>query len=1127
MASSSRLNRQTIACGRALVLISIVLAAVLCGPTACSVAQEQPTSATPDDIAFFEARIRPVLVRHCYECHSSATADPGGSLLLDFRGGVLNGGDSGPAIDAGDPDSSLLLEALRFESLEMPPTGQLPDHVIRDFEEWIRRGLPDPRATAPSPTEAAEAAWTVQLEERRSWWSLQPLSVVEPPVVDDDQWSEDPVDRFVLDSLQQSDLTPAPPADAETLLRRMSLILTGLPPEPQRVLEFPQQYTDDPEAALNELMTSLLDSPHFGERFARHWMDVVRYTDTYGYEWDNPARGSWEYRDYLIRAFNEDVGFDQLIREQLAGDLLPEPRISDQEGLNESLIGPMFFHLGEHRHGSSLDFNGIHQDMVDNKIDAFSKAFLGMTVACARCHDHKLDAISQADYYALAGVFMSPRWTSRVIDRPGRYTTPITQLKKQRDNIQQQLAAWWLDVTGPQSSVAPLTGSSLHAWADSRQQQLQKAAPESIGRVLHQILTADSPSIESVWTALAAQWRTDHQTRRESNVKNFTPLVDLSEPGLPEGWSMEGDGIRHGFVHQGTALISLNGDTLVNELLAQGYHTHALSSRLPGAVKIPPLGSIDRQHLSLRVRGSEWAGHLVIPGNAFQSEFVTFLQPGDPAGKWMLVPDRALKNGVTRVFSELITASLNPNFPPRTGLARAGDVKLPNDDTGFNKRSWFSLTGIAAHDITAVPQDERQAFVGLFDAASAPATVETAWEQIASWLQASLRRWSDGNATAGDVQVLNWMLQEGLLPNQQTAAPELATAVQHYRETESQIAFPRTVNGMDERNTQPLNYRLNIRGNVDDEGPEVPRGFLTVFNAQNSVDLSPHSGRLELAEYLAGGQNAQAARVYVNRVWQWVFGTGLVATPNDFGKLGDRPSHPELLDWLAADLIADGWSTKRLLRRLLLSQTFRQSGIHSQQARDLDPDNRLLHHYSTRRLEAEAIRDCMLQVSGQLDPALYGPPINPPRTVEDGSKRLFSGPVDGHGRRSLYLQMSIMDPPKFLVAFNLPDLKLPTGRRDVTNVPTQALALLNDPLVVQLANAWGNHLVQDGLTTPEDRVQSMFVRATGRRPRPEEVQRWTDALRSFSEADDPQNDVQAWSNLAHAFFNMKEFIYYR
>jgi hypothetical protein len=262
--------------------------------------------------------------------------------------------------------------------------------------------------------------------------------------------------------------------------------------------------------------------------------------------------------------------------------------------------------------------------------------------------------------------------------------------------------------------------------------------------------------------------------------------------------------------------------------------------------------------------------------------------------------------------------------------------------------------------------------------------------------------------------------------------------------------------------------------------------------------------------------------VYVNRVWQWIFGTGLVATPDDFGRLGDRPSHPELLDWLAREFIREGWSTKKLVRRLVLSETFRQSSAVSAAGRERDPANRLLHHYATRRLEAEEIRDSLLAVSGRLDAKLYGRPILPFRPVEDDKKRLLSGPVDGEGRRSLYLQMSIMDPPKFLVGFNLPDLKLPTGRRDVTNVPSQALIMLNDPFVLAMARHWTSEFTRDASATERSRIERMFLRAYGRTPRDAELKRWLSALEEFG-GDTPD----AWDRLAHAFFNTKEFIYYR
>ncbi len=1079
-----------------------------------------PLAGAEDDVEFFETRIRPVLVKHCYECHSSASNEVKGGLLVDFRNGLHKGGDTGPAVVPHEPVESLLLDAIRYESFEMPPKGQLPDSVIADFEHWISRGAADPRDEAPSPTDAAELLWTEQLAERSGWWSLQPLRDVSPPMVEDEAWSIEPVDRFVRAALGEAGLSPAEPADAETLLRRLSFVLTGLPPQPEQVISFPPKYAENADLALANLVDELLDSPHFGERFARHWMDVIRYADTFGYEWDNPAKGSWEYRDYLIRAFNDDIGFDQLICEQLAGDLLPEPRFHEAAGVNESLIGPMFYHLGEHRHGSSLAFNGIHQDMINNKIDAFSKAFLAMTVACARCHDHKLDAISQADYYALAGVFMSPRWTARVIDTPGIHDAQIGELKRLRSEIHRELAQLW------QSDVTLLQAEELKSWAES---QVASWGEPTLGDVhfpLVRLLSSTDENVATQWGEMVAALRAAHDERLQANADAYTVLSDFSVPGFPEGWITEGDGITHGYVHNGEPLVSLEGDTLIDRLLPRGYHTHALSSKLPGAVRMPPQDELPGRFVSLQLCGGEWSGHIAVPQNAFQNEPLAFLGGLPDANNWISTADEDLKNGVSRVLCEVATAPLHPNFPPRTGLASVGGVKLADDDDGFDKRSWFSMTGIVAHDTAGTPADTLDAFAPLL-AGQPPASVHEAWERVSDWFTATMNRWESNETTTSDVRLLNWLLAQERLPNRVTDSPSSASLVDEYRKVEARITFPRTVMSMEERDLSPLEYRLNVRGNVDDEGPMVPRRFLDVFADGQTVSDSHGSGRLELATYLSGPHNPQTARVYVNRVWHWVFGTGIVATPSDFGKLGDRPSHPELLDWLAKQFMAEGWSTKALLRRLVLSQAFRQSGASHPAALEVDPDNRLLHHSATRRLEGEAIRDNLLAVSGCLERRLYGPPVNPPRSVEDAAKRLFSGTIDSDARRAIYMQMSIMDPPKFLLCFNLPDLKLPTGRRDVTNVPAQALALLNDPLVVHLAERWGERLVTDGANTPEERVRHMFVRALGREPANAELKRWTNAVTSFSQSDDVLHDKSAWAELAHAMFNTKEFIYYK
>lgn len=534
-----------------------------------------PLPAVADDagIEFFEKKIRPLLVAHCSECHAADAKKLGGGLLLDSRDGVRKGGESGAAIVLGKPDESLLIKAVRYtdDSVKMPPKGKLPAAAIADLEEWIKRGAPDPR-DKPSPTKAADS-WEETMRVRARWWSLQPVRNVEVPQPKQTGWSDQPVDRFVLARMEQNGLKPTEPADPRTLVRRLSLVLTGLPPTSKQVETFLRDCglagASPSRAAVEKLVDSLLDSPHFGERWARHWMDVVRFTETHGNEWNYEVHHAWRYRDYLIRAFNADVSFDQFIREHIAGDLLHVGWVSDPtashnnrsgqrpnlraarlhptERFNESIIGTGFYRFGEVNHDDCISLTSLGYDIIDNQIDTLTKAFQATTVACARCHNHKLDAVSMQDYYGMLGILRSSRLVSHCIDAPdvnAKLTQRLTDLKK---DLRKELAAVWSQETSQiarymQAAIAKRANrpdvAELAAGLDAKRLEkwiavlaVEKMSLEDPFEPLRVLVTAtmlDPAAVSAEWQKLAERCSKEDLDRTEFNRTQFVTFADFS-----------------------------------------------------------------------------------------------------------------------------------------------------------------------------------------------------------------------------------------------------------------------------------------------------------------------------------------------------------------------------------------------------------------------------------------------------------------------------------------------------------------------------------------------------------------------------------------------------------------------
>lgn len=999
---------------------------------------------TDQQIEFFEKRIRPVLVEQCYSCHnSSKSAD--GSLELDHRNGFLKGGDGGAIITPGDPNSSRLIAILRHDipGMKMPQGGaKLDQAVIADFEKWIAMGAPDPRDHPPTLDEIEKAtSWEAILQKRKQWWSLQPIQNPAPPDLADNDWSNHPVDRFILDKLQSQQLEPNGTADARTLVRRLYFALIGLPPTAEEsdkwtaVINGPNGFQD--------LVEHLLSSIHFGERWARHWMDWTRYADSHGSEGDPTIENGWLYRDYLIRALNADISYDQLVREHIAGDLLKQPRINSELGINESIIGTAHWRMVFHGF-SPTDALDEKTRFIDDQVNVFSKAFLGLTVSCARCHDHKFDAISQKDYFAIAGILGSCRPGRSAIDLPERLDLNRDRLEKLKPQIKEAIAKNWL------RSLPTLKGRLLmeeDLWTKANSNEFALHGWSMLRQEL-----SDGNNLTDAWEKVLFNW-SQEQSKLSSNIKCET----LQSWKMGDGkdfttWQRTGRGLLEASPAQaGEFAIASEGDTALLGIYPSGVYSHRLSTKHPARLTSSDIKIGGKFDLWLRVIG----------GGDATTRFVVYDYPR----RGVVFPTTDLKPKWEWVKIDL---SYWEGDKIHIELTTAMDAPLLVKNAS---RSWFGI-----REAYIVPQGENppnESFEMLEPwiihfKNHPPKTLDEAADGFIAAIEAAIQAWQANNLSESEAIFLDACMRQGLLPNHVDKLADAGDLLKEYRRLEDEIPVATRVPTLEE--TVGREQALYIRGDHKNLGSDVPRGFLETINPTPYSTIQ--SGRLELAEDVLHRDNPLTRRVFVNRLWHHLFGRGIVATPDNFGRLGHMPTHPELLDHLASEFDAKGNSIKQMIRYLVSSKTWQMASHPSTASQSRDPNNQFWSHAQVRRLEAEAIRDSLLTVSGSLD------------------RKAFDEPVAGNSqRRSVYIkaQRNALDP--FLRAFDFPEPFSAVGSRDMTNVPAQSLALMNDAQVAALASAWTKLLVARSDTSVEERIATMFLVALGRPATRDEITR--------------------------------------
>ncbi|MCA9065171.1 MAG: PSD1 domain-containing protein, partial [Planctomycetaceae bacterium] len=932
----------------------LCLAIVMAASVSCPAVDDNPE-------AYFEKHVRPLLVRRCFSCHAGLKA--GGGLSLAMAAGWQKGGDSGPAIIPGSPEKSLLIDAVNYQTLEMPPAdegGKLSPEEIDILTQWVAMGAPDPR-------DGSDTLGGMSREEAEAWWAFQPLSPeLLHPVIPEDSGR---IDTLIETELNSHGIAAAEGADRHTLIRRATYDLTGLPPTAEDVRAFLSDQSPD---AFAKVIDRLLASPQYGEHWGRHWLDVVRYADTAGENTDRPLPHAWRYRNWVLDSFRRDLPFDVFARMQIAGDLMDSG--SSEQTRQDGIVATGYLAVARRfGHDIDKDIHLTHEDVIDN----LGKNFLGLTLGCARCHEHKYDPVTMEDYYALYGVFASTRFSFPGCEPSGQprdlvaLVTPEVQVRLQNE-YQQKVAEWESQVTSAAAESAAL----------------KQLAEQST------VVLAESPVGEGQAVSLQASWR---------------PRDDGSDA---------------------TGVVLKKGDVLQLNVLPNGNH---------GA---------DTTQVQLRISRTDggdrvWDVEDLIPqfpssGPAFQTGGATWCLLEVTSGPQFFTEQKRGINGqpdltawaIGDTPSSVVNASSNPVSVWTTLPAKSFFIH-PGPDRPVAV-AWVCPDDGTYHIEGTVTDAHPAGLDG----------VSFRLEKIASQEYGSR------------------LTALGEFASSQPQRPEAPAIPVAYAVAEA----------------QPVDVPLQQRGDPELPGDVVPRRFLTAFGG-HSLGNDGGSGRLALADQIVS--HPLFARVMANRIWHWHFGRGLVPTANDFGSRGEPPTHPELLELLAAKFQAGGFRLKPVHRMIMLSRAWQRSSRVSGRDIQKDPGNQWIGRFSRRRMTAEELRDTLLVASEQLDssPATSHP--FPPEASWTFTQHNPFNAVYDTNRRSVYLMVQRQRRHPFLALFDGADPNSSTPARQSTTVPTQALYFLNDPFFHAQARSLATLVLQQ---PEESQLTFLYQRLFQRTP---------------------------------------------